>query len=126
MGYVRVGVALQPAAFIDMSVPQGAGGFYSTTNDLLKWLSALEGNSVLSPASKSTMFEPQQSDYGCGWFISPAALGHTAIHHNGEIDGFSNAIWIDKNTGTKVIVLSNIEGTPADQIANALMAIALL
>src|SRR6266478_3662313 len=46
-GYVFRNNVFENAGFVHMSVPQGAGALYSTTEDLLKWEEGLFGSKVL-------------------------------------------------------------------------------
>ena len=54
------------AGFIHMSVPHGAGGLYSTTEDLLKWQQGLFGGKVLQAASLQKMTTPFKNNYAFG------------------------------------------------------------
>jgi CubicO group peptidase (beta-lactamase class C family) len=54
-GYTRNNDKFENAGFIHMSVPQGAGALYSTTEDLLKWEQSLFGGKVLRSASLEKM-----------------------------------------------------------------------
>jgi len=124
-GYSLVAGALSPVGPINMTVPGGAGGFFSTVDDLSTWLDALLSGKILSAASLHTMLTPGPGYAGCGWFIKPTPAGHTAIYHIGTIDGFENAIVIDGATKAMAIVLSNVDATPSEQLARALMVPAL-
>jgi CubicO group peptidase (beta-lactamase class C family) len=125
-GYARNPLGqLVPAGYIDMTVPQGAGGFYSTVDDLAKWLTALFSDQVISTSSRIAMFTPGLGNYGFGWFVMKTSAGQTAIFHTGIIDGFASSILIDAGSNTQVILLSNVEGTQTEAIANALMILAL-
>jgi CubicO group peptidase (beta-lactamase class C family) len=105
-GYVQTPAGqLTPADYIDMTVPQGAGGFYSTVDDLGVWLDALLSDKVLSATSTARMFTPSIGDYGLGWFIQKTQGGHTAFFHSGVIDGFQNTILVDSGSRTSVVLL---------------------
>ncbi len=41
------------AAYVDMTIPHGAGALYSTTEDLLRWTQGLFGGQLLSRPSRS-------------------------------------------------------------------------
>lgn len=66
------------------------GGILSTVGDLYGWHQALEGNAVLSEASKRKLFAPHvpessggRSHYGYGWAIFPTSRGTRLIAHDG-------------------------------------------
>src|SRR6185436_13597605 len=50
----------------DRIVPNTSAGLYSTTEDLLRWQSALYGGKVLSKVSLEKMTRPFKDDYGLG------------------------------------------------------------
>ena len=129
-GYAPAKEDYQNAAFIDMSVPSGAGGLYSTVEDLLRWDQALYTDAVLSESSRQLMFAPAvgmgeesgNAHYGYGWVIDQA-YEHDRVGHGGRIDGFTTSIARYPNEQVVVIVLSNLESAPVDRISNDLTAI---
>ncbi len=69
---------------------RGSGGILSTVRDMHQWHRALQGDSVLSEASKAKLFTPhvdegyeEASFYGYGWVIMPTSRGTTLQTHNG-------------------------------------------
>ena len=68
-GYVASEDGVRNADYIDMSVPQGAGGLYSTPRDLLKWEQGLFGGRVLTPQSLAVLTTPQRDDYAMGLVV---------------------------------------------------------
>lgn len=103
------------ADFIDMSVPSGAGGLYSTTHDLLKWEQGLFGGRLLTPQSLALLTTPVRSGYGLGLLATPAD-GRTLVWHNGAVDGFRSYMAYDPAARTAVIVLGNQESDVADKL----------
>lgn len=65
-GYTPTDQGVVNADYVDMSVPQGAGGLYSTTRDLLKWEQALFGGQLLQPSSLAELTTPGRGDYALG------------------------------------------------------------
>jgi len=111
------------ASYIDMTIPGGAGGLYSTTGDLLRWTRGLFGGRVLSAASLQKMTTPYKNDYALGLAVSEVN-GHKVIRHGGGIDGFNTFLaWYPESKVT-VAVLANINGPAADGLAAALGALA--
>ncbi|HEY9695982.1 MAG TPA: serine hydrolase [Trichocoleus sp.] len=129
-GYAPAKEGYQHAAFIDMSIPSGAGGLYSTVEDLYRWDQALYTDAVLSESSRQLMFAPAvemgeesgNAHYGYGWVIDHA-YEHDRVGHGGRIDGFTTSIARYPNEQVAIIVLSNLESAPVDRISNDLAAI---
>jgi D-alanyl-D-alanine-carboxypeptidase/D-alanyl-D-alanine-endopeptidase len=112
---------------------QPAGALYSTTNDLLKYLSANMGliltkiNDVLQdthliryeyvqpPAVRATgeLFSSNESlsaSYvGLGWFID-TNLGTEIIQHSGSIDGYSSFMGFNPDKQVGLVQLCSCEG----------------
>ena len=122
---------------MDMSLPQGAGGLYSTTADLLKWTHWLHSEktdtTLLSQESKAALMNPvvqmlpEESPgtfYGYGLVIDNH-LGQKRVQHNGGISGFASSLSYYPDENLTIAVLSNLETAPSGQIANDLAAIAL-
>jgi D-alanyl-D-alanine carboxypeptidase len=115
---------LKRAAFLDMSVPYAAGSLYSTVDDLLKWDRALDGDKVLTAASKDKMWTPNLNDYGYGWVI-PTRFGERVMEHGGGINGFNTMIIRAPAKKLLVVALSNVETPATGEIATGLLALAL-
>lgn len=122
-GYSRGPHGLENAGYINMTVPQGAGALYSTTGDLLKWERALFGGKVLKPSSLDKMTTPFKDNYAFGLMIDTAG-GHKRIHHGGGIEGFNTELAYYPDDKLTVIVLANLNGPAADDIADKLAALA--
>lgn len=137
-GYQIKGQEYQPAAPINMTVPQGAGGLHSTAGDLARWNQALFGDvpgdrDILSQRAIAAMTAPQVSlglpaapalSYGYGLVIDnesePPRLGH-----GGGINGFvSNLLYLPSQDAT-IVVLSNVESINPEQISSGLASILL-
>jgi CubicO group peptidase (beta-lactamase class C family) len=99
-------------------VGAGAGGVYSTTRDMARYLTALLGGganehgSVLHPATLATMFEPHyQPDprvpgVGLGFFRGEAG-GHRVVGHEGILPGFNSVLSLAPDDGVGVIAFTN-------------------
>jgi CubicO group peptidase (beta-lactamase class C family) len=111
------------AAFIDMSIPHGAGALYSTVEDLLKWEQGLFGGKLLSPASLQKMTSPFKGDYALGLIVTTAA-GRKKLEHGGGIDGFNTHLVYFPETRVTVAVLANLNGSAPQEIAGKLSALA--
>lgn len=137
-GYTRNAQEYQPAAPINMAVPQGAGGLHSTVGDLARWNQALFGNDpgdreILSQRAIATMTAPQVSlgiaeapglSYGYGLVIDHESE-QPRIGHGGGINGFVSSLIYLPQQDTTIVVLSNMESINPEQISTGLAAILL-
>ena len=122
-GYSPGQSGIENAGFIHMTIPQGAGALYSTAGDLLKWEQALFGGKVLTAASLAKMTTPFKNDYAFGLGIETAG-GHKRISHGGGIEGFNTDLAYYPDDKLTVVVLANLNGPAAGDIAGKLAAIA--
>lgn len=104
---------LKPAANWDIATLTGAGAIRSTTNDMLKFLSAWVGNtqSPLAAAMK-TQLSPRRAttipnvDIALGWHIF-TSYGREIFWHNGGTGGYHSFVAFDPKARTGVVVFSN-------------------
>lgn len=119
-GYQKVGFKIVNAMFVDMSVPNAAGGMYSTVEDLYKWERAIMGK-FLPKKLRKKMFKPEKDNYGYGWYIedTPINMNGTEtlqVYHSGRISGFfANIVSLVEDNHT-IIILGNNDGTPIYEI----------
>ncbi|MDJ0703295.1 MAG: serine hydrolase [Leptolyngbyaceae cyanobacterium MO_188.B28] len=137
-GYQLTDDGYQRSEHINMSVPQGAGGLYSTVEDLARWNQFLfdEGgrdNTILGDEAISAMtspFVPMVLDkrpdrfYGYGLVINPPPE-HLRIGHSGGINGFVTTLIFFPDEKLTIAVLCNVEAADPDRIARDLAAILL-
>ena len=122
-GYVFENGHYSNAGYINMTVPQGAGSLYSTTEDLLKWEQGLFGGKLLKPASLKKMTTPFKNNYAFGLEVDTSA-GHRLIQHGGGIEGFNTVLSYYPDDQLTVVVLANVNGAAPGQIAPKLAALA--
>lgn len=112
--------------FIDMSIPTGGGGLYSTVEDLYLFDRGLYTNKIMNTASLHLMHtsyvhsSQYSASYGYGWFIADDKFGDTSkkrIGHGGGIYGFKSEFNRYVNDDVVIIVLSNLSITPKEKIA---------
>jgi CubicO group peptidase (beta-lactamase class C family) len=120
-GYTPGPHGITVAGYVDMTVPYSAGALYSTTRDLLKWERALFGGRLLKPASLQKMTAPFKNDYGCGLTIT-TINGRKRIEHGGGIQGFNADLAYWPEDQMTVVVLANLNGSAASNIAADLAA----
>jgi CubicO group peptidase (beta-lactamase class C family) len=115
------------AEFTDMSIPSGAGGLYSTIEDLYIWGLALHTQRQINEQAYERMTTPFKDRYGYGLFIyEEEILGSSrkVIGHSGGINGFLSEMKHYKNEDLTVIVLSNLVKTQVGPISQQLARIA--
>jgi CubicO group peptidase (beta-lactamase class C family) len=127
-GYTWDGRTYRNAEFIDMSNVGGAGILISTVGDMYKWDRALYSDTLLSAAAREAFFTPRVSmgeglSYAFGWRIMDTPE-HTLAVHLGQSNGFISSVIHDPATQLYVVVLSNVENTAAEDVAQSLAAIA--
>lgn len=89
-----------------------AGAIVSTVVDMAKWDAALNGEQLLTQASKEQWWTPAKLNngkvehYGFGWFLEPLK-DHKDIGHGGSTSGFSCSIQRFPEDGLSVIILCN-------------------
>lgn len=113
-------IYLQASPF-DTSIAIGAGGLYSTVEDLVKWNQWLYGKdtdqAVLSRSARAIMLTPvvqidseESTDtFYCYGLALDTYLERSRIHHLGGISGFASALAYYPNEKLTVVVLSNFE-----------------
>jgi CubicO group peptidase (beta-lactamase class C family) len=98
-----------------------AGAIVSTVLDLAKWNTALDGDQLLNPATKTLMWTPARlnngkpAKYGFAWFLDTVE-GHKNIGHSGATSGFSASLQRFPDDHLAVILLTNTD----EQIATTL------
>ncbi|GAA0642102.1 serine hydrolase [Brevundimonas lenta] len=122
-GYSPSSAGVVNADYIDMSVPQGAGGLYSTTRDLLKWEQGLFGGRLLNADSMRALTTPGRNDYALGLRVTETD-GDTVISHNGGIEGFNTYLGYETGDRLTVVVLGNLNGLAPDTLGTDLMTLA--
>jgi CubicO group peptidase (beta-lactamase class C family) len=110
------------AGFVHMTIPQGAGALYSTTENLLKWEQGLFGGKLLKPASLEKMTTVVKNDYAFGLQVQTTG-GRKMIEHGGGIEGFNTELEYYPQDKLTVVVLGNVNGAAPGQIANKLAAL---
>lgn len=103
-----------------------AGGLNSNVPDLLRWLDALRGGRIVSPASFATMTHSVRVDgvpanYGYGFFIA-RWYGYGVAEHPGYVDGFSALDAIVLDDGLEIAVLANAATVDLSPLAQSIVA----
>ncbi len=98
------------ANYRDPSTTFSAGGILSTARDLLKWDRVLEGNELLTEASKEQLFSAVHANYAYGWRTAmPRRTDSLSVHwHAGQVTGYLSMMARLPEEGYCIILLSNI------------------
>jgi D-alanyl-D-alanine carboxypeptidase len=121
------GGALQVAEEWNTDLALGAGGLCASVGDLARWMLALHGGRVLSPASYAAMITPRgaavQEGYGFGIRAQRTPWGTPLIGHTGGSSGFvAVSWWLPEDSLTVAMVQNTL---PSASIFPSLAAIAL-
>ena len=120
-GYYPAKDGIVNAPYIDMSIPTGGGGLYSTVEDLYKWDRALYTEKLVTKKTLEKIFTPYAEDYCYGW-QKAEEFGHNCYRHGGSIEGFIAEIDRFPDDDVCIIVLSNFINTPVREIVKDLTA----
>lgn len=117
----------EPTSNWDMNALIGAGGIYSSVEELTQFALAQfdSTNTALKITRTQTFSDSETSGVGLAWFIIKRKTG-TWYWHNGGTGGYSSSMIIDPDRRNAVIILSNISTyySPqglADKLSFALM-----
>ena len=109
-GYRETEEGWATALPIDMNVPAGGGGMYSTIDDLWAWARAMMAREHLQPETWEAMLDPGLGDYGLGLWIQELD-GTKRIQHGGGINGFASQLLILPEMDAVLVALSNYESS---------------
>lgn len=129
LGYDLGEHGLQPAAHIDLSVEIGAGGVYSTVDDLHRLKSALTEEGFLEPETRRRMTTPvaqsgtQNEPMGYGYGVMTGRrFGRAWWGHSGGTFGFTAYFTHYPGEDVTVTVLSNFGNGSAVGLEHTLAA----
>lgn len=102
----------------------GAGGMYSTTEDLYKLLLSIKNNVLISENSKNNfLLKPQTNEY-VDWLSGKPTFGLyyddklNVYRRSGSIDGFNSEIMLNENFDKILIILCNTDTADLQNLAN--------
>jgi len=114
---------LQPVQGARLDAPHADGGLLSTAGDLFRWAEELEGRGhVLAPEMRKELLRTTLNNYAFGW-VDDKRLDREWIHHTGVLPGFLSSIDRYPESGTVIVLLSNLERTRVAVITRDLAAI---
>jgi CubicO group peptidase (beta-lactamase class C family) len=123
-GYDHEGTRWLADLWVSAIKDSGAGGIYSTADDLLLWDQALNNPGRLGLRDLKPMFTDYGHGFGFGYVIA-SENGRPRWWHNGQVAGFSSIISRYPQDGLTVIVLSNDGGAPIGRFSQDLAQVYL-
>ena len=106
----------QNAMFVDNSYKWAGGGFISTSEDLVRFGSALLQPGYLKAESLALLFTPQKTKdgkdtrYGMGWFVGNSKSGKRIFEHSGGSVGGSSELILYPDSHLVVAFICNFSG----------------
>ncbi len=107
----------------------GDGGIYSSIDDIVVWLHALESGKLfpadlLEEAYTAPSVNDKNLPYGFGWFVRRhPANNHLVVSHSGENLGYRHSVFRDLDNGLTYISLSNNSHDILGQLNSAVVRI---
>jgi len=104
---------LENAPYVDNSYKWAGGGFLSTSEDLVRFGSAVLHPGLLKEAALKEMFMPQQTksgkptEYGIGWFLHKSKSGKLMYEHSGGSVGGTSQLIVYHETHVVVALVTN-------------------
>ncbi len=96
----------------------GDGGVYSSTQDLVRWIDALDNRTLIAPKRLAEACSPMvQTDnpavrYGFGWRITEEK-GERVVFHTGTTSGFKNSLlWVPSKKLAVIVLTNRRQGDP--------------
>jgi CubicO group peptidase (beta-lactamase class C family) len=111
------GMPTQNSMFVDNSYKWAGGGFISTSEDLVRFGSALLQPGYLKAESLALLFTPQrtkdgkETNYGMGWFIGKSKSGKRIFEHSGGSVGGSSELILYPDSHMVVAFICNFSGS---------------
>ena len=121
---------LQNAEYVDNSYKWAGGGFLSTSEDLVRFGSALLQPGFLKRESLDLLFTPQrtkdgtETPYGMGWFIGKSKSGKRIYEHSGGSVGGSSELIVYPDAHLVVAFVCNFSGDPDGWTGEEVQAVA--
>lgn len=118
-GYTFENGLLRHRDYFDRSLEIGAGGIYTTAEDMVLWNRALDTPGFLSAHSLDLMFTAHPpGNYGYGWFVDEHP--RRRIYHEGGDPGFAAFETRYPEQHLVIVVLANEDDVPVRETAEAL------
>ena len=122
--------AIANADFLDSSYKIPGGGWLSSADDMAQFEVAMLNDRLVTRSTREVMWTPQksadgkESGYGLGWGTG-TSVGVFDVGHSGSQQGTSTFVLIVPERRAGVVVLMNLDGDNASDLAIELMKIVL-
>ena len=104
----------------------GDGGVYTSIDDYLRWITAIQQKSVLDPAlvkeAQSAQFPidtARNLSYGFGWFVAGAGDSRL-VYHTGSNGGFRTIVLMKPSAQYAVVIFSNRTGVDLEDLVRVI------
>src|SRR5229473_117852 len=118
------------ADFLDSSYKIPGGGWLSSAEDMARFEVAILNDKLVRRATRDLMWTPlkpsdgTKDSYGLGWGAIDED-GLAAVGHSGGQQGTSTAFLVAPGPRAGVVVLTNMEGVPAEDLGKEILKILL-
>jgi CubicO group peptidase (beta-lactamase class C family) len=122
--------AVQNADFLDSSYKVPGGGWLSSAEDMARFEVAILNDKLLRRATRDLMWTPlkpsdgTKDNYGLGWCVVDED-GIAAVGHTGGQQGTSTVFLVAPAPRAGVVVLTNMESVPAEDLGKEILKILL-
>jgi serine beta-lactamase-like protein LACTB, mitochondrial len=119
---------VQNADFLDSSYKIPGGGWLSSAEDMAHFEVAILNDKLIKRATRDLMWTPlkpsdgSKDGYGLGWGNGNEG-GIASVGHNGGQQGTSTAFTISPAQKAGVVVLTNMEGAEASDLAQEILTV---
>ena len=120
--------AVQNADFLDSSYKIPGGGWLSSAEDMARFEVAILNDKLLKRATRDLMWTPlkpsdgSKDNYGLGWGAGDED-GVATVGHTGGQQGTSTAFVLAPTQRDGVVVLANMEGVSAGDLAGEILKV---
>lgn len=104
----------------------GDGGVYTSIDDYLRWIKAIQQNSVLDPVlvqeAQSAQFPidtARNLSYGFGWFVAGSGDSRL-VYHTGSNGGFRTIVLMKPSAQYVVVIFSNRTGVDLEDLVRVI------
>jgi CubicO group peptidase (beta-lactamase class C family)/alpha-L-fucosidase len=104
----------------------GDGGVYTSIDDYLKWITAIQKKRVLDPLlvkeAQSAQFpidSARNLSYGFGWFVAGSGDSRV-VYHTGSNGGFRTIVFTKPSAKYALVIFSNRTGVDLDDLIRSI------
>jgi serine beta-lactamase-like protein LACTB len=120
--------SVQNADFLDSSYKIPGGGWLSSAEDMARFEVAILNDKLIRRSTRDLMWTPlrpsdgSKDEYGLGWG-NGSEDGSVSVGHNGGQQGTSTSFTIAPAQRAGVVVLTNMEGVDASNLAQEILKV---